>query len=359
MAGLLAQQLFHLPLHGGHPGAAAHQQHFAQLAGGDAGVPQGVLHRLDGAGEQVSRHHLELRPGDREIQMMGPVLAHRDERQVELGRRGAGKLFFGLFGLFFQPAHGGRVPGQVDAVGFLELGHGVFHNALVKVVAAQVGVAAGGQHRERAVFNLNDGDVERAAAQVVDEDFLGRLVVQAVSHSRRRGLVDDAQDVQARDAAGVLGGLALAVVKVGGHRDDGFRHRLAQIALGVPADLGQDHGADLLRSQVLAVDVHPVIGAHVALDAGDGAPGVGGDLALGRAAHQPLAILGKGYHAGSGPLALRVGNDNGLAALDHCHTGVGGTQVNSDHFAHFRRPLCFCSACIFPCLSYRFRMTIS
>ena len=280
---------------------------------------------------------------------MGPVLAHRDERQVELGRRGAGKLFFGLFGLFFQPAHGGRVPGQVDAVGFLELGHSVFHNALVKVVAAQVGVAAGGQHRERAVFNLNDGDIERAAAQVV----------QAVGHRGGGGLVDDAQDVQARNAAGVLGGLALAVVKVGGHRDDGFRHRLAQIALGVPADLGQDHGADLLRSQVLAVDVHAVIGAHVALDAGDGTPGVGGDLALGRAAHQPLAILGKGYHAGSGPLALRVGNDNGLAALDHCHTGVGGTQVNSDHFAHFRRPLCFCSACIFPCLSYRFRMTIS
>ena len=34
-------------------------------------------------------------------------------------------------------------------------------------------------------------------------------------------------------------------------------------------------------------------------------------------------------------------------------------HMGSDHFAHFRRPLCFCSACIFPCLSYRFRMTIS
>ena len=61
VAGLAAQQLPHLALHGGHAGAAAHQQHLAQLAGGDAGIPQGVLHRGHGTGQQVTGHHLELR----------------------------------------------------------------------------------------------------------------------------------------------------------------------------------------------------------------------------------------------------------------------------------------------------------
>ena len=147
-------------------------------------------------------------------------------------------------------------------------------------------------------------------------------------------LVDDAQHVQACNAACILRSLALAVVEVGGHRDNGLGHRLAQIALGVAADLGQDHGADLLRGQVLAVDVHPVIAAHVALDAGHGAAGVGGDLPLGRAAHQTLAVFGKGHHAGGGALALCVGDDHRLAAFHHRHTGICCAKVNADHFAH-------------------------
>ena len=266
--------------------------------------------------------------------MVGAVLPHRDEGQVELGAGRAGKLLLRLFGLFLQAAHGGGVAAQVDAVGLLELRHGVLHDPLVEVVAAEVGVAAGGQHREGAVLDLDDGDIEGAAAEVVDQDLLGCFVVEAVGHGCGGRLVDDAQDIQARDAARVLRGLALAVVEVGRDSDDGLRHRLAQIAFGVAADLGQDHGADLLRGQILAVNADPVIGTHVALDAGDGAAGVGRKLALGCAAHQTLAVLGKGHHAGGGALALCVGDDDGLAALDHCHAGVGRSKVDSDHFAH-------------------------
>ena len=163
---------------------------------------------------------------------------------------------------------------------FFELCHGVFHDALVEVVAAEAGIAAGGQHRKGAVFDLDDGDVEGAAAEVIDQDLLGRFVVKAVGHGGGGRLIDDAQDVQACDAARILGGLALAVVKVSGDSDDGLCHRLAQIALGIAADLGQDHGADLLRGQVSAIDMHPVIRTHVPLDAGHRAAGVCGDLAL-------------------------------------------------------------------------------
>ena len=347
VARLTAQQLFYLTLNGRHPGAAAHQKHLAQLGGRDAGVPQCVLHRGHGPGQQVAGYHFELGAGESQVEMVGAVLAHCDEGEIELGREGAGQLLLGLFSLFLQAAHGGGVAGEVDAVRFLELCHRVLHDALVEVVTAQTGIAAGSQHREGAVLDLDDGDIEGAAAEVVDQDLLGCFVVESVGHGCGGRLVDDAQDIQARDAARVLRGLALAVVEVGRDSDDGLRHRLAQIALGVAADLGQDHGADLLRGQVLAVDVDAVVAAHMPLDAGHRPSGVGGELALGRAAHQPLAVLGKRHHTGGGAFALCVGDNDGLAALHHGYAAVGGAKVNTDHFAHSGRPLCFCDAHIF------------
>jgi GNAT superfamily N-acetyltransferase len=117
---------------------------------------------------------------------------------------------------------------QVDALLFLELGDDVVDDALVEVFAAQEGVAVGRQHFELHfaidVGDLDDRDVEGAAAQVIHGDLAVALavLVQAEGQGRGGGLVDDALDVQAGDAAGVLGGLALAVVEVRRHRDHGF-----------------------------------------------------------------------------------------------------------------------------------------
>ena len=238
VAGFAAQQLLHLTLHRRHPGAAAHQKHLAQLAGGNACIPQGILHGSHCAGQQVAGHHLKLRAGQRKVQMVRAVLAHRNERQVQLCGRRTGKLLLGLFGLFLQAAHGSGVAAEVDAVRLLELCHGILHDALVEVVTAQMSVAAGGKHRKGPVLDLDDGHIKGAAAQIINKDLLRRFVVQTVGHSSGSRLVDDAQHVQARDAARVLRGLALAVVKVGGHRDDRLGHRLTQIALGIAADLG-------------------------------------------------------------------------------------------------------------------------
>ena len=359
VARLLAEQFLDLTLHGRHPGAAADQQDFAQLAGRDTGVTQGVLDRLDRPCQQVSGHHLELGPGDGQVEVVGAVLADGDKGQVQLSGRRAGQFFLGFFGFLFQAAHCGRVTGEVDAVGFFELRHSVLDDALVEVVAAEVGVAAGRQNGEGAVLDLNDGDIEGSAAEIVDEDFLGGFVIQTVGDSGGSRLVDDAQDIQTGNASCVLRGLALAVVKVGRNRDDGFGDRFAQIALGIVTDLRQDHRADLLRRQVAAVNVNAVIGTHVPFDAGDGAAGVGRDLAFCRAADQTLTVFRKGDDTGGRALALRVGDDDRLSALDHRNAGVGGAKVDSDYFAHTGCPLFSCDARIFPKISYRFRMTIS
>ena len=58
-------------------------------------------------------------------------------------------------------------------------------DALVPVVAAQVVVARGGRNLEHAIAQLQDGHVERTAAQVEDEDLL--ILVGLVEAVGQRG----------------------------------------------------------------------------------------------------------------------------------------------------------------------------
>ena len=76
------------------------------------------------------------------------------------------------------------------------------------------------EHLEHAVLDLEDRDVEGAAAEVVDGDDALVALVEAVGQARRRRLVDDAQHLEAGQAPGVARGRALRVVEVGRHRDD-------------------------------------------------------------------------------------------------------------------------------------------
>ena len=66
---------------------------------------------------------------------------------------------------------------------------GVTH-ADCELVSQQVG----------AILDVEDGDVERAAAEVVHRDRFVLLLVEAVGQRRRRGLVDDALHVEPGDA---------------------------------------------------------------------------------------------------------------------------------------------------------------
>ena len=115
----------------------------------------------------------------------------------------------------------------------LELGHHPVDDGLVEVVAAEVRVAVGRLDLEHAVAEVEDGDVEGAAAQVEHEDGLVVLLVEAVGERGRGRLVDDALDLEAGDLAGVLGGLALRVVEVGRDGDDRLVDLLAEVLLGV------------------------------------------------------------------------------------------------------------------------------
>ena len=135
--------------------------------------------------------------------MIGKVLGAAgvggDEGQVDLGLLHLGKLDLGLLAGFLDALEGHAVVAQVDALVLLELVAEPVHDALVEVIAAEVGIAGGRFHLESAVAELEDGDIEGAAAEVVDGDGLLFLLVQSVGKGGGRRLVDDAQHVQSGD----------------------------------------------------------------------------------------------------------------------------------------------------------------
>ena len=230
---------------------------------------------------------------------------------------------------------------------------------MVEVVAAQVGVTVGGFHLEHAVAELQDGDIEGAAAEVVDRDLhVLALLVETVGEGRGRRLVDDTLDLEAGDLARLLGGLALRVGEVGRHGDDRLGHLLAEVILGRLLHLLEDDGGDLLRGVEAAVDVdargvvlaagdlvrhagdlavHLVVGfAHETLDREDRVVRIGDGLALGGVAHLALAILSESDDGRRRARAFVIDDNGRLVAFHHGHAGIGGAQVDSDDFSHIQ-----------------------
>ena len=324
----------------------------------DAGFADRVEARLAGALDQVEHQLLEVGPGDRLDEVLRTRCVGGDEGQVDLGRRGRRQLDLGLLGRFLEALQCELVLLQVDALGLLEVGCQELDDLGVEVLTAQERVATGRLHLEDAVAELEDRHVEGAAAEVINRDRLCALLVEAIGQRGRSRLVDDAQHLEARDLAGVLGRLALGVVEIGRHGDDRLRDLLAEVRFGGFLHLLQNEGADLRGAVLLAAGTDPGVAvrtlddlvgdqrrvllgqriteaaADEALDGEDRVLGIGHRLALGRLTDQALLVLGEGYLARRGARAFGVLDDLGGAALHDRDAAVGGAQVDPDNFGH-------------------------
>ena len=325
---------------GGHTGGAADEHDVVDLGDGHAGLSHDIAEGLLGALEQVGGELLELGARQGLIQVDGAVGGHGQVLQGDVRGGRGGQFLLRLLGGFLEALEGDRVLGQVGAGLGLDLVDQPVDDALIPVVAAQVVVAGGGAHLDGGeavviLAHLEEGHVEGAATEVEDQDELVFLALfEAVGQGRGGGLVDEALDLQAGDLTGVLGGLALSVVEVGGDGDDGLGDGLAQVGLGVSLQLHEDARGDFLRGVLLTVNLRRPVGAHVALDGGDGAVNVGDGLALGDLANQDLTGLGEGDDRGGRASAFSVGDDSGLAAFEDGDSGVGGTEVDADCTCH-------------------------
>ena len=105
--------------------------------------------------------------------------------------------------------------------------------------------------------------------------------------------------------------------------------RLDQRVAVVAANDGVGHHALVLGDQRIVVAA-----ADQALDGVQRVGRVGDRLALGRLADQTLPAVGEGDHAGGGARAFRVLDDADVLAFQDGDAGIGGTEIDTDHFTH-------------------------
>ena len=110
--------------------------------------------------------------------------------------------------------------GRVPRSGLGDLLDDAFHQELVDIVTAESRVTVRRKHLEHAILDLEDRDVERAAAEIVHGDRAAVAFVQPVGQRRRGRLVDDTQNLETGEPPCISSGGALCVVEVRRNGDD-------------------------------------------------------------------------------------------------------------------------------------------
>ena len=325
---------FHSILYSGDSCGTTNQQNFVDFACGQACIRQSLFYGAHCSVYQIVCQFVKFCSCQSYIQMLGTILIHCDEGQVDVCGSYCRQFFFRFFRSFFQSLHCHFVFGQIHAFCFSEFFYQEVDHSLVEVVTAQVCITVCCQYFDYAVTDFDDGNVECTAAQVVYHDFLFIFVIQTVSQRCRCGFVDDTFYIQTGDSACVFCCLSLRVIEVSRYCDNCFGNCFAQISFCVCFQFLQDHCRDFLRGVTFAFNVYFVVFAHVAFDGSDCVVGVCDRLTFCCFTNQSFAIFCKTYYGRSCSCAVAVYDNNGLTAFHYCYTRVRCTQVDTDNFTH-------------------------
>ncbi len=257
----------------------------------------------------------------------------------------------GLFDLPLEFTHGPEVRGNVCAGLLLVRLDEIVDDTVVEIFTTEMSVTGSSQHLEDTVVDGEKGDIESSTTEIVDDDLgFATLLVETVGDGGSGRLVDDTEDLETSNGAGVLGSLTLSVVKVykisdmanknemlltGRNSDHGVGDLFTKVGLGSLLHFGQDHGGNLFGCKVaglalvldrdggfavLLLDLKgPVL--HVALDilvvhlapnetlgVKDRVTRVGVEGVLGRVTDKAF-VIGEGDPGGCDTVTLVVGND--------------------------------------------------
>jgi len=203
---------------------------------------------------------------------------------------------------------------------------------LVKVVTTQVIVAGCRQHIHDARVQFDERDIERPTPEVIDQHAQVFISTDAVAIRQGRGgwFIENALDRQPGNGPGLDGRLALDLVEIRRHGDDGTVHRLSHGVFRSVLDLAQDEGRNLLRCVGRPGHGDGLTAAHLALDRADGAIRRQDPLVAGRQADQHLA---GGGHADHRRQQTFTGNRPYLhgTVLDDTEHRIGGAQIDTDN----------------------------
>src|ERR1043166_1555755 len=90
---------------------------------------------------------------------------------------------------------------------------------MIEIVAAERGIACGREYLEHAARELENREIERAAAEIVDCEEAFRRVVEPVGDRCRGRFIEEPQHVEPCEPPRILGRLSLGIVEVSWNRD--------------------------------------------------------------------------------------------------------------------------------------------
>ena len=324
----------------------------------------GVLDRLFDRRHQFLENRLgklfEFRTSELHHQMLWSRGVRRDERQVDLGLHRRRKLDLGLFCRFFQTLQRHFVVVQIDALIFLKFVDDPADQDLVDIVTAKVRVAVGRFDLDHAFADFEHRNIKRAAAKIKHSDDLVFLLVQPVRQCGRCRLIDDTQNFEARDLAGVLGRLTLRIIKIRRHGDYRLFNFRSEIILGRLLQFLQHHRRDLGRAVMFAVNIDAdvavagfvdlvrhlldlagdlaILAAHKTLDRVERVFRIGDSLAFGHLPDKPVAVLCECNDRRRRTSTLTVCYDDRLAAFHNGDYRICRSQIDSNYLAHNLSP---------------------
>mmetsp|Transcript_64177 Transcript_64177/g.179492 ORF Transcript_64177/g.179492 Transcript_64177/m.179492 type:complete len:318 (+) Transcript_64177:985-1938(+) len=304
-----------------------------------------VLARINGSVDQLLDHIFKLRSRDLEIHVLGSRGICRNKGQGDIGLGQTIQFSLGLFRRFSQPLHGQIVTGQINARILFEFTEQMSQEFFIEIFSTQHGISVGRLDFKHTSLDFQNRHIKGPTSQIKDDN---RLSIGLVHTVRQRGggrFIDNSQDIESGNFAGIFGGLTLRVIKVGGDRDDGFGDGPSQKAFGRFLHFPQDHASDLRRTVFGATGFDPCIIVVIALDnfirnmslnilhflilitssdqALDGIEGILGicdGLAFGGHSYQTFSVCRKGNDRRSRTSTFRVFNHTGISAFHDGNT---------------------------------------
>src|SRR3984885_8953526 len=120
---------------------------------------------------------------------------------------------------------------------------------IVDIVPTEVRIPTRGYYLKDPFMKLQKRNIKRPTAKVIYGNQAVFVLIQSISQRRRRRLIHQPQHLQPRNPPGILGSLALRIVKVGRNRNHGLRHGRTKKSLRIRLQLLQHISRDLRRRQ--------------------------------------------------------------------------------------------------------------
>ena len=224
---------------------AADAEDVADLVRRQARLGEHLLGDLDRAADVAVDQLLELRTIESERQRADLAVRQVDAIDLAFGGVILREVTLDGLGAHHQLHHQYRVLARIEAKDAIALRSEHLGEGAIEIIAAKEEVAVGREHLEHVAVDLEDRDVERAAAEIEHADELILVAAEAVRERGRRGLVDQARDREAGEPTGFLGRGALGVGEVRRHGDDRVADAGAELAFGAALEMEQHVRRDL------------------------------------------------------------------------------------------------------------------